>query len=68
MEIDKALERMERLFPEGQYQLTLVCRYVGAKPLDANLVLTRDDFEAVIAAIRKETQREPLFRAGDPAR
>ncbi len=59
LEIEKHLERIERLLPKA-YKLTLVARHTSMpEGKNADLVLTLDDPEKVIGAIRR------LFPVGD---
>lgn len=65
LELNRRLEAVETVLPTGKYQITLVCRYVGAEPLDADMVLTLDDLNAVEKTIADYKQRAPRFKAGD---
>ena len=64
-DIDRALERLERLFPRGQYELTLIARYVGAEKLDADVLLTRDDFTKLRELLEHYAIKDPRFKVGD---
>jgi hypothetical protein len=64
-EIDRALERLEKLFPSGQYELTLIARYIGDRALDADVLLTRDDFGKLRELMEHYATKDPRFRVGD---
>lgn len=65
LELDKRLRAVEDLLPKGDYILTLVCRYVGKTPLDADVVLTVDDLDKTIETVEKYKARAPRFKTGD---
>ncbi len=64
-DIDSALERLERLFPKGKYELTLIARYIGHEKLDADVLLTRDDFTKLRELMEHYANKDPRLRAGD---
>jgi hypothetical protein len=57
--IERHLKGIERILGPG-YKLTLVARYCGAKPLDADIVMSLDDLEQAIATIDKMKDRPSL--------
>lgn len=59
-EIQRRLSGIEPLVGPN-YKLTLVVRYSGEKPLDADIVLTTDDFDKVIETINNLRNREPVY-------
>lgn len=63
--LDKRLRAVEDLLPKGDYILTLVCRYVGKTPLDADVVLTADDLNRTIETIERYKNRPPRYNAGE---
>jgi hypothetical protein len=60
-EIDRALERLEKLFPSGQYELTLIARYIGDRALDADVLLTRDDFSKLRELMEHHRHQGPTL-------
>jgi hypothetical protein len=57
--IDRKLRPMEKLLPN--HKLTLVARYQGTDLTDADIVLSNDDLDKVIAAIEQLKERDPLI-------
>ena len=55
-------ELQERFGPE--YELTLVARYTKAQYADADVLVTTDDLEKVIAVIRKLKDRPARAKPG----
>lgn len=55
--VEPHLERIERILGKD-YCLTLVARYIGEKPLDADIVLTLDKLPAARDAISRRIDAE----------
>ena len=47
------LEQLERVFPVDKFKLTFVARYVGSDGLDADVIVTADDHDKVIAVLER---------------
>ena len=58
----EALARLESTFKPGRYKLTFVARYVGPDGLDADIIVSADDTDAVAAVLakHKNTKAERL--------
>lgn len=61
LEIEAHLERIERLLPKT-YTLTLLAR--NREMGDADILMTMDDLECVIAAIKQLRPRDPINQPG----
>jgi len=65
-DIDRALDGIKMRCFGDEYELTLVARYTKAKYPDADVLVSNDDLEKVIAVIQKLKDRPPRVKAGDP--
>jgi len=53
--VEPHLERIERILGKN-YCLTLVARYIGEEPLDADIVLTLDKLPDVLSAVTRRIE------------
>jgi len=47
------LEQLERVFPPDKFKLTFVARYVGNEGLDADVIVSADDHDKVMAVMER---------------
>ena len=62
--MDRALDGIKSRCFGDEYELTLVARYTKAKYSDADVLVTNDDLEKVIAVIQKLKDRPPRAKPG----
>ena len=64
-DIDRALDGIKTRCFGAEYELTLVARYTKAQYTDADVLVTNDDLEKVLAVIQKLKDRPPRVKAGE---
>jgi len=63
-DIDRALDGIKTRCFGDEYELTLVARYTKAKYEDADVLVTNDDLEKVIAVIQNLKDRPARAKSG----
>jgi len=64
-DIGRALDGIKTRCFGAEYELTLVARYTKTQYTDADVLVTNDDLEKVIAVIQKLKDRPPRVKAGE---